>query len=84
MHPVIYKVFNANGAGDYSNGISPKVPVNEFTILPLLPLGHPDETLISSVLNGTYFKSGNQKISAEGVKILYQSDVPPIAVGKDL
>jgi hypothetical protein len=35
-----------------------------------------------SVLNGTYFKSGNQKISAEGVKILYQSDVPPIAVRK--
>lgn len=84
MHPVIYKVFNANGAGEYSNGISPQVPVNEFTILPLLPLGHPNETLISSVLNGTYFKSGNQKISAEGVKILYQSDVPPIAVGKDL
>lgn len=84
MHPVIYKVFNANGVGEYNNGISPQVSVNEYAILPLLPLGHPDETLISSVLNGTYFKSVNQKMPAEGMKILYQSDVPPIAVGRDL
>lgn len=84
IHPVIYKVFNANGVGEYSNGISPQVSVNEYAALPLLPLGHPDETLISSVLNGTYFKSVNQKISAGGAKILYQSDVPPIAAGRDL
>lgn len=84
IHPVIYKVFNAYGSGEYSNGIAPQVSVNEYAVLPLLPLGHPDETLISSVLNGTYFKSGNQKRSAEEVKVLYQSDVPPIAVGKDL
>lgn len=84
MHPVIYKVFNASGSGEYSNGISPQISVNEYAVLPLLPLGDPNETLISSVLNGTYFKSGNQKGFAEDVKILYQSDVPPIAVGKDL
>lgn len=84
IHPVIYKVFNANGSGEYSSGISPQISVNEYTVLPLLPLGHPDETLISSVLNGSYFKSVNQNKSAEEVKILYQSDVPPIAAGKNL
>lgn len=83
MHPVIYKVFNANGVGEYSNGISPQVSVNEYAVLPLLPLGDPNETLISSVLNGSYFKSVHQETSGE-TKVLYQSDVPPIAVGKDL
>ncbi|WP_294328837.1 S41 family peptidase [uncultured Chryseobacterium sp.] len=84
MHPVIYKVFNANGTGEYSNGILPQVSVNEYVVLPLLPLGDPNETLISSVLNGAYFKSTHQGVSSKEVKILYQSDVPPIAVGKDL
>lgn len=84
MHPVIYKVFNANGTGEYSNGILPQVSVNEYVVQPLLPLGDPNETLISSVLNGAYFKSTHQGVSSKEVKILYQSDVPPIAVGKDL
>ncbi|MDN3693694.1 S41 family peptidase [Chryseobacterium tructae] len=83
LHPVIYKVFNANGAGEYSNGISPQISVNEYTVLPLLPLGDPNETLISSVLNGAQFKSVNQGISSENVKVLYQSDVPPISVGRN-
>lgn len=84
LHPVIYKVFNADGAGNYSSGILPQVSVSEYAVLPLLPLGHSDETLVSFVLNGNYFKSANQKASVERVKILYQSDVPPVAVGKDL
>ncbi|WP_160139684.1 S41 family peptidase [Chryseobacterium sp. c4a] len=83
MHPVIYKVFNANGVGEYSNGISPQVSVNEYTVLPLLPLGDPNETLISSVLNGAQFKSVNQGISSGNVKVLYQSDVPPISAGRN-
>jgi carboxyl-terminal processing protease len=82
IHPVIYKVFNADGAGEYSNGIPPQVAVNEYAVLPLLPLGNPDETLISSVLNGTYLKFADKEISPEEVRILYQSDVPPIDVGK--
>lgn len=82
IHPVIYKVFNANGAGEYSNGISPQVIVNEYAGLPLLPLGDPNETLISSALNGGYFKSADQGKVNGSVKILYQSDVPPVMIGK--
>lgn len=75
IHPVIYKVFNADGSGEYSNGISPQITVNEYAELPLLPLGDPDETLISSVLNGTYLKSVGHDGLEKDVKILYQSDL---------
>jgi C-terminal processing protease CtpA/Prc len=81
IHPVIYKVFNANGAGEYSNGISPQIMVNEYAGLPLLPLGDPNETLISSALNGGYFKSAGQEKNGS-VTILYQSDVPPVMMEK--
>ncbi|KAB1231317.1 S41 family peptidase [Chryseobacterium viscerum] len=82
IHPVIYKVFNANGAGEYNNGISPQVIVNEYAGLPLLPLGDPNETLIYSALNGGYFKSSEQGKMNGNVKILYQSDVPSAVLGK--
>ncbi|NIF06177.1 peptidase S41 [Chryseobacterium sp. Tr-659] len=77
IHPVVYKVFNTNGVGGYSAGISPQVYVNEYAALPLQPLGDADETLISAVLNGSYFKTANTDI-----KILYQSDVPSAAMGR--
>jgi len=81
IHPVIYKVFNASGAGEYSNGISPQIMVNEYAGLPLLPLGDPNETLISSALNGGYFKSAGQEKNGS-ITILYQSDVPPVMIEK--
>ncbi|WP_083190040.1 S41 family peptidase [Chryseobacterium artocarpi] len=75
IHPVIYKVFNADGAGEYSNGISPQIAVNEYAELPLFPFGDPNETLISSVLNGGYLKSADHEKLNREVKILYQSDL---------
>ncbi|MCQ9640909.1 S41 family peptidase [Chryseobacterium sp. WG14] len=81
IHPVIYKVFNANGTGEYSNGISPHFKVNEYAQLPLLPLGDPGETLISKALTNVYLKQV-QSESYNKTKILYQSDVPFAAKGK--
>lgn len=78
IHPVIYKVFNANGTGEYSKGISPQTNVNEYIELPLRPLGDPDETLISSALTNVYLKSANVQGPQHQVKILYQSDVPGV------
>ncbi|AZA76192.1 peptidase S41 [Chryseobacterium sp. G0186] len=75
IHPVIYKVFNADGSGEYSNGITPQIMVNKYTELPLLPLGDPAETLISSVLNGTNLRSTGHNGQHQEVKILYQSDL---------
>jgi C-terminal processing protease CtpA/Prc len=76
IHPVIYKVFNANAEGGYINGINPQFPVNEFNNLPLQPLGDPDETLLSYVLTKIYSKQGISDIDKNNVKVLFQSDSP--------
>lgn len=76
LHPVIYKVFNANGEGGYVNGINPQFAVNEFNNLPLLPLGDPNETLLLSVLAKIYSKQGNTNIEGSKVEVLFQSDSP--------
>ncbi len=85
IHPVIYKVFNASGEGGYSNGIAPQVTVNEYNSLPLLPLGDPGETLLSSALNKIYSKSsGRRPVSDDDqkVKVLFQSDNPFAAMAR--
>lgn len=82
LHPVIYKVFNANGEGAYSSGILPQIAVSEYASLPLLQLGDPEETLISSALNKIYLKSKSENALDRKVKILFQSDTPSAAIGK--
>ncbi len=79
IHPVIYKVFNANGEGGYVNGISPQFTVNEFNNLPLLPLGDPNETLLSHVLSKIYSKKGDTDFDGNKAKVLFQSDSPAAA-----
>ncbi|MDF2931472.1 MAG: peptidase [Chryseobacterium sp.] len=74
IHPVIYKVYNANSEGEYSNGISPQISVNEFSFLPLLPLGDPNETLLSSALNKIYSKTSGNEMPDHSLKILWESD----------
>jgi carboxyl-terminal processing protease len=46
MHPIIYKLFNAQGAGNYSAGIAPDVTENEINTLPLLPFGDEADPLV--------------------------------------
>lgn len=75
IHPVIYKVYNANTEGGYSEGISPQVSVDEFSVLPVLPLGNPDETLLSSVLGQIYSNIGGRKATIiQQSNILWESD----------
>ena len=50
LHPMIYKVYNARGAGNYPNGLVPDISVAEDAELPMLPLGNPQETLLRSAL----------------------------------
>lgn len=82
IHPVIYKVFNANGEGNYSNGIAPQLSVNEFTNLPLHSLGDADEVLLSSVLSKIYSKNVNKEIHEENVKVLFQSEASAAGFSK--
>lgn len=76
LHPVIYKVYNANGEGEYSNGIAPQLPVDEYSSLPLMPLGQSDETLLQVVLGKVYSKSVNSENPGHNVKILSESERP--------
>ncbi|GAB0156923.1 S41 family peptidase [Chryseobacterium sp. Alg-005] len=81
IHPVIYKVFNANGQGNYNYGITPQTVVDEYAALPLLPLGDPDETLIASVLNKIYYKAVTTESPDKNTVVLFQSDLP-LEMGK--
>ncbi|ASK28783.1 peptidase S41 [Chryseobacterium sp. T16E-39] len=76
LHPVIYKVYNADGQGEYSNGISPQIPINEYISLPLAQLGEANEILLQTVLNKIYSKSAYQENSNNNVKILTESEKP--------
>lgn len=48
--PMIYKIYNKMGQGDYSNGITPSTKIDEFAFLPLTPLGDTRDPLIREVL----------------------------------
>lgn len=50
MHPIVYKLFNAQGAGAYSTGINPDMAVNEMATLPLLQLGDQADPLIKTAI----------------------------------
>ncbi|MNR21693.1 hypothetical protein D3C85_1386070 [compost metagenome] len=50
MHPIIYKLSNALGAGDYATGIVPQYHVNELEALPLKALPALDDPLIQRAI----------------------------------
>jgi len=51
IHPIIYKLFNAQGRGDYSKGLDPNIVINEFSSLPLLPFGEEEDPLLKTALS---------------------------------
>ena len=81
LHPVIYKVYNANGQGEYSNGISPQFPVDEYASLPLKSLGQADETLLQSALGKVSSKSAYFETFTHQIKIITESE-KPFSMGK--
>lgn len=50
LHPIIYKLANAAGQGDYSTGIAADLEVDELADLPLKPLGDPADPMIAAAL----------------------------------
>jgi carboxyl-terminal processing protease len=66
MHPIVYKLFNAQGKGNYSAGIEADIQVNEFTALPLLPFGEAEDPLVKAALTGITNKA---KMSASNRKL---------------
>ena len=54
LWPVTSQVFNANGESDYSNGFAPHYPLDERNEINWLPLGNPQEYMLSHTLSLIY------------------------------
>ncbi|MFB9110324.1 S41 family peptidase [Flavobacterium gyeonganense] len=65
LYPAIYKLFNANGEGNYAAGLQPTVVLKEFQELEVFPLGNMNEILLKQALNSM---SGNRR-SIKGMTI---------------
>lgn len=51
LYPAVCTVYNSNGAADFSSGFTPDRSINATSYLETyLPLGNPNETLLSAVL----------------------------------
>lgn len=53
LHPLVFKLYNANGNGDYSSGLVPDYQVDEFAELPLKQFGDPADPLLNQALRLT-------------------------------
>ncbi|TCN54711.1 C-terminal processing protease CtpA/Prc [Flavobacterium circumlabens] len=67
LYPVIYKLANASDEGNYSNGITPSVVLNEIQNLEIFPLGDTRETLMNRALNGV---SAAKQSTFSSVKVI--------------
>ena len=54
LWPVTSQVFNANGESDYSKGFAPRYPLDERNEINWLPLGNPQEYMLSHTLSLIY------------------------------
>lgn len=50
IHPIVYKLFNAQGIGGYSTGIAPDIKVNEMDNLPLLQPGDTADPMVRAAI----------------------------------
>ncbi|AYL96589.1 S41 family peptidase [Mucilaginibacter celer] len=53
LHPLVFKLYNANAQGDYSNGLNPDYMVDEFSNLPLKQFGDAADPLLDQALKLT-------------------------------
>lgn len=75
IYPMIFKLYNAAGTGEYSAGLMPDHTVDEISLLPLLPFGDPDDPLIRYCLSGSAAIPLNRKLQsvAEHPSVLFDS-----------
>ena len=50
IQPIVVKLADKNGEGDYDTGLEPDYEVDEFSVLPFLPHGSEDDPLIAKAL----------------------------------
>ena len=76
IEPMVFKLYNGRGEGDYPNGLVPDVILQELRA-PLMPLGDPNDPLISEArtrISGRPKRVSNRKATLEETpRILYDS-----------
>ena len=61
IYPVIYKLYNALGLGDYNTGIYVDIEVDELSQVELFPLGDQNELLFNTAINHITGSSGRKE-----------------------
>jgi len=51
LQPIIVKLADKNGEGDYDQGLIPDYEIDETDVLPLLPIGSKEDPLVAKALN---------------------------------
>lgn len=76
LHPLVFKLYNARDIGDYGSGLTPDYPVDEFTVLPLVPFGDPSDPMLKKALElvGVYPMVAAKSKSARPSDSMYKSD----------
>lgn len=72
IEPVIFKLYNSNGEGDYPFGLVPDIQVNEFTG-PLVVFGDINDPLIKSAMANINGMSQAKSANAHPGRLLYDS-----------
>ncbi|EHQ29067.1 peptidase S41 [Mucilaginibacter paludis DSM 18603] len=73
MLPIVYKIANAAGTGNYSSGLLPDYTINEMAALPLKPIGDATDPLIAAAIrsaSGLAVVSINDKSLSSSTKPL--------------
>lgn len=75
IYPMIFKLYNAAGKGDYSNGLIPDLSADELSVLPLPAFGDLSDPLIQRCLPKPLSIAGGKKADAvqDVPKIIYDS-----------
>lgn len=71
LHPLVFKLFNAKGVGNYAGGLTPDYAVDELQALPLKAFGDPEDPLLKKALEltvGLPVVVGGRKAAAMAVK----------------
>ncbi|QNK61320.1 hypothetical protein H7F33_12160 [Pedobacter sp. PAMC26386] len=80
IYPMIFKLYNAEGKGDYSNGLLPDQEVDELSALPLKPFGNLSDPLVQRCLQMNSVMAGKGQVRVESIsekpRVIFDSRVP--------
>lgn len=75
IHPLVYKLYNSKGQGNYDEGLTPTLDINELQSIPLKPLGDEADPLIAAALKSISGKQIALSISLNKISdIVVQMD----------